>query len=406
MGVGEEWVRWTPRTRTRSAGGYGRSKARGKSLRVIGGLAGISKSHLDRIERAAVSPNLSEIVALAGALQIAPSELTRLPLPAPANGHTDSTTEAVRLALDAIDVGRPDGVVLPVAVLRDQVTKIHTQLRACQFVEVAADLPGLIRNLHTTLATGRDHGELLDLAVYLHVHGTWHWLGHAAAPTDLQRRAVFLAKRLAQERDERTALAVAGQAVANLLLFAGVFDLGQAELDSLTLPPTTAETAGLVSVVTANHALAAVLNGRPGDVAAPMEAAVGLAERFGAIGETDSWGFLYGPVNAGIDRMWLALEAEEPDQAVSIAQDVDPALHPFVMNRAYHWVHYGRALARLGGRQDDAMLALRTAEDLLPTAVLRNPMVRDVLGELLTRSRRDSVGRELRGMAYRADLPV
>jgi hypothetical protein len=37
---------------------------------------------------------------------------------------------------------------------------------------------------------------------------------------------------------------------------------------------------------------------------------------------------------------------------------------------------------------------------------LRNPFVRDVLAELLVRARRDAVGRELRGMAYRAGLPV
>lgn len=119
---------------------------RDKSLRVVAGLAGMSKSQLDRIERGKVAlDRLSDIVALADALQIAPSDLVRLPIPAPANGHTDSTTEAVRLALDAIDIGWPNGLSLPVAVLRDQVARIHQQRRACQFAEVATDLPGLIR---------------------------------------------------------------------------------------------------------------------------------------------------------------------------------------------------------------------------------------------------------------------
>ena len=146
------------------------------------------------------------IVALANALQVAPSELTKLPVPAPANGHTDSTTEAVRLALDAIDTDRPGGVTLPVAVLRGLVALIHQQRRACQFADVATDLPGLIRNLHTTLATGADHAELLDLAVYLHVHVTRFWLIEACAPDDLLRRTVFLARRLARERGEVTTL--------------------------------------------------------------------------------------------------------------------------------------------------------------------------------------------------------
>jgi transcriptional regulator with XRE-family HTH domain len=199
---------------------------RGKSLQVIAGLAGMSTSTLHRIEHGQRPVTLTEIVALANALKIAPSELTRLPVPAPANGHTDSTTEAIRLTLDAIDADRPNGLVLPVAVLRDQVTQVHAQLRACQFTEVTTDLPGLIHNLHTTLATGTDHAELLDLAVSLHVHITRQWLVHAAAPTDLVRRTAFLARRLAQERDEVTTLAVAEFAVADVLLAGGHWNWG------------------------------------------------------------------------------------------------------------------------------------------------------------------------------------
>ncbi|MGH3886703.1 MAG: helix-turn-helix domain-containing protein [Pseudonocardiaceae bacterium] len=381
-------------------------KSRKKSLVVIAGLAGMSKSQLDRIERGEVAlDKLSEIVALANALQIAPSDLMRLPVPAPANGHTDSTTEAVRLALDAIDTDRPGGLALPVAVLRDQVAQIHQQRRACQFTEVATDLPVLIRNLHTTLAAGADHGELLELAVYLHVHVTRLWLFRVAAPTDLIRRTVFLAQRLAQQRDEVTTLGLAGFSMADTLLGGGAFELGRAVLDSLAVPPATADTAGLVCQLTMLHAQAAVVEGRPGDVATPMAAAAELAERFGPTG-ADSLGLDNSPGEVGGRRMWLALEAGEPDQAVSVARDVHPESHPFMSGRAHYWMHYGRALAQLQGRRDDAVRALRTAEDIFPIRVRRDPLVRDVIATLLPGTRRDAIGVELRGMAHRAGLPV
>ncbi|MGH3993548.1 MAG: XRE family transcriptional regulator, partial [Pseudonocardiaceae bacterium] len=92
--------------------------------------------------------------------------------------------------------------------------------------------------------------------------------------------------------------------------------------------------------------------------------------------------------------------------AESVAQGVDPRDHPFETERAFFWLHRGRALAQLSGRQDDAVRALRTAERIFPTAVLRHQGVREVLAELLASARRDAVGRELRGMAYRADLQV
>jgi hypothetical protein len=53
------------------------------------------------------------------------------------------------------------------------------------------------------------------------------------------------------------------------------------------------------------------------------------------------------------------------------------------------------------------VVALCTAEDIFPTKVRRDPIVRDVIAGLLARSRRDSpMDRRLRGMAYRAGLPV
>ena len=380
---------------------------RGKSLRVIAGLAAMSKATLSRIERGERSPTLNELVALADALQISVSELTRLPVPAPANGHTDSTTTAVGLALDAIEVGHPGGLVLPVAVLRERVARFLQHKRACRLPEVAAELPGLVRDVHTTLATGADHGELLELAVYLHVHVTSYWLILAAAPADLLRRVVFLAWRLAQERDEVTTLGVAGFGVAETLLNDGAFELGQTELGSLTLPPTTAATAGLVGVLTAVHAKAAALNGRPGEAAAAMDAAAEMAGRFGEIGETDLLGFgEFGPTWVGFRRVRLVLDAGEPDRAVSIAEGLHPDQHPFPYGRAAHWVGYGRALAQLRGRRDDAVRALRRAETMNPVRVRRNPFVRDTIAVLLPGARRDAVGQELRDMASRAGLPV
>jgi hypothetical protein len=201
-------------------------------------------------------------------------------------------------------------------------------------------------------------------------------------------------------------LGMAGFAVVNRLLTGGAFVLGRAALDSLTLPPTTADTAGLVCALTTTHALAAVLDGRPDDADAPMDTAAEVAERFGATGDIDSLGFVHVPADVGVCRMWLALEANEPDRAVSIARNVHPERHPFQGARAMYWLHYGGALAQLRGRHDDAVRALRTAEDIHPTKVQRDPFVRDTLAVLLRHSRRDAVGQELRGMARRAGLRV
>jgi hypothetical protein len=106
----------------------------------------------------------------------------------------------------------------------------------------------------------------------------------------------------------------------------------------------------------------------------------------------------FGPTNVGLWEMALALETGEPDRAGSVAQTVQPQRHPFKTRQSQYWMDYGRALARVRRQGDDAVVALRKAEQLFPIRVQRNPFIREVLGELL--------GRELRGMAYRAGLSV
>jgi hypothetical protein len=212
---------------------------------------------------------------------------------------------------------------------------------------------------------------------------------------------------MAQEHGMATVLGMAAFGVADVLAGGGAFTLALVELDDITLPPTRIDTVGMVSALTVTRALLAVVAGRPGDATDPIDTAADMADRFGELGDADPLGFGFGPTNVGFRRVRLALEANEPDRAVSIAEGLHPEQNPFPASRVYHWVGYGRALARLRRRQDDAVRVLRRAEAIHPHRVQRDPFVREVLAGLLTRSRRDSpVGRELRGMAYRAGLPL
>jgi hypothetical protein len=65
----------------------------------------------------------------------------------------------------------------------------------------------------------------------------------------------------------------------------------------------------------------------------------------------------------------------------------------------------GRGLATERAYRHEAVAALRTAEKLAPQRVRANPFVRDVITDLMRRARRDAIGRELRGMAYRMASP-
>jgi hypothetical protein len=379
--------------------------ARGKTLSVIAGLAGISTSTLSEIERGERPlDSLRKLVALADALRIAPSELMKLPVPAPGNGHADAATETLRLTFDAIDVGHLTGRVLPTGIIRREVLKLQQWRRACRFEEVANELPTLIQDLHTTLKTGTDRKELLELAVYLHVHVTKLWLVHACAPADMISRCVVIAKNLADEHGGDVTVGVAQFGLADALTTRGSFAMAGVMAEAITLPSPTQANFGFVCLVTMLRALAAQHTDRPGEAADLMISAAALAGRFGKDGQVDALGFLAHPVDVGNFRVYLALEECEPDKAVAIARRLDPRRHPSVTIRTAYWMNYGRAMARLPGQEAEAVKALRTAEGMFPTMVRREPMVRDVLSSLVIKARRDAVGRELRGMAYRAGV--
>lgn len=380
-------------------------KLRGKSLLMVASLAGISKSHLDRIERGEVAlDRISQVVALANVLEISPSELTKLPVPAPVNGHADSAIDEVRLALLAVSCRKPGGQVVPVEVLTSRVSTALGTLHQCRQAELAVMLPGLIRDVHTTLAAGRAVAELLDLAVLLHAQAVSHWLRIVGAPVDLRRENdITLTYQLAQERDTPTALGLAVSRATRVILDMGAFELAKAELATVDVPTVSSESMQLAGMLTLSHLLVAAAESCQTNMSAALNHATELA---GRTGEGTAFGLGFGPINVKLWQMETLLEAEDYESVVRVAGEFNPDAHPYRSRRSVYWRDYGRALARVKGRQNDAVIALHRAEQIHPHRVQRDPFAREVLSELLAHSHHDAVGRELRGMAYRAGLPM
>lgn len=169
----------------------------------------------------------------------------------------------------------------------------------------------------------------------------------------------------------------------------------------MTVPTDTAETMQLAGhLALLQSVITSSVDGRPDERA--LNAAADLAER---TGEGNAYGLWFGPFSVDLFRMDSLLEVGDYQSVADVAQGVDPRGHA-PLRQAYFWSHYGRALARVRGRRDDAVRALRRAETISPRLIQRDQSARDVLAELLTHAKRDAAGRELRGMAYRAGLPV
>jgi hypothetical protein len=169
------------------------------------------------------------------------------------------------------------------------------------------------------------------------------------------------------------------------------------------MPTDTSETMQLEGLLALRRSLVAAVDKRVSDAEAALDYAAELAER---TGEGKAYGLGFGPVNVGLFRIDGLVMVGDYEQAVSIAESLNPETHDRA-RQVYYWCEYGRALAHLRNQQGDAVRALRRAELISPHSVQRNPINRDTLAVLLRQSRRGSSTDEvLRGMARRAGLLV
>jgi transcriptional regulator with XRE-family HTH domain len=381
--------------------------ARAKSRSVVAGLAGISTSYLSMLERGERAlDRRSLIVALADALEVAPTEITGVGVTTPGEVAEDRSLNDVRLALVAVAMDEPRGQVMPVEALAARVTAILEAQRDCRYAEVGQSLPTLIRDLHTTLEAGRAgraERAVLRLLTLTHVQGAQAWLMDIGAPIDLAWQAAMLGRRAAERLDEPLTHGVSAFGTAFGLLGTGAFDLAASTLAAPTVGTGTTEAMQVAGMLALTSSLVAAAQGNQAARTAAMDHADELA---GRTGDGNAMWFGFGPSNVGVWRMSVALEAGEHAEAARIAATVDPNALPSPTRRSAYWREYGRALARLPRRHDEAVLMLRRAEQISPARIHRHPFMRSIIAELLARTKRGPVGRELRGMAYRAGLPV
>jgi transcriptional regulator with XRE-family HTH domain len=122
-----------------------------------------------------------------------------------------------------------------------------------------------------------------------------------------------------------------------------------------------------------------------------------IARRVGA--DANHWFTAFGPTNVAVHRVSAAVALGDGGAAVQHAKAVHPAQLPVVERRAHYLVDVARGHGQ-GGKDDQALRALLTAEQLAPQEVRYQPASRALVAHLLHRER---AGRnaELRALAER-----
>lgn len=356
------------------------------SQRVLADLAGLSQPYVSQVESGRRSvERRATLTAIAAALQVSAAELLGHAEPGdPARDHARAYVPAIREALIMREAGERTNDPIPEDVVR---RAMLAEIR-CDYPAAMAPLPGLLR-----AATGPQLVDLLRFTMFLlKSHGH----------PDLARDAARLSLAEARNLDDPAWLGVAAFAWANSLpaevasLAAQAASQAAAELQPHTADPQVRQVYGMLHLTAG---LRAAIASQP---QAANDRAEEAKSEAASLGEPEGLGFamlMFGPTNVGVWEVNIAAELGDPIEVLRIADRVTPERLPGAQRRANYHANRGRALVGVGGHDDEAVAAFLRAEEHAPQWLRSQPIVRDAVNVVLTRTRRGSVSAPLRRLA-------
>lgn len=339
---------------------------------------------------------------IAGALECSPSDLavTEVPAADRAAAAAHAGVPAIRQVLVDIDLTEPASRdTPPIAELARTAALVDTLLQACDYAGAGRLLPELLRDLHTETAGPESAAALRLLCdATFNASSLMRNLGYPAEAW-LGAERCRDAAEAAGDPVLRGYAAYSRAAAANACgSFQRAHTLAERAVDDLrrhVRRPGGAEILGSLQLVCASASRA---RNRLDDSRAWAAEAAALARR---TGETTTLGMYFGPTNVDLWRINIEVGADDPGRAVEIARGANPATIPVSLRQVYYYADTARALARLPGKDREAIRLLLTAERLAPQHVHTSAELRATTRALLERSRRPAGGTELRGLCER-----
>lgn len=377
--------------------------SQGMSLDDLAERAGLSKSFLSRAERGERRlDRRTHLDALADALGVSLANLTGQPYrpTKQRDAQAHGAVPAVRVALMDTAYGeRPEvEAVRPVALLEREVWRVERLCEESDYAAFGSLLPELLTELHAAAADPDGAVRAAAAPLLTRACQSTFYLLKDLGYADLAWIAADRASEAAEAAELPELLGLARFLRSHALRAVGARSRALATADRAAdaLQPAADDgPAGEVyGMLHLTSALSSVAGGRQDDAERHLDEASEVARR---TGDGNAFGLHFGPVNVGIWRVAVAVEAGEGGKVAELARGVAVDTVPSRGRRAAFWSDVARGLAREPHRQDEARAMIRRAEALAPLQVRANPFVRETVAAMLNQAG----GRELRDMAHR-----
>lgn len=370
----------------------------GKSLRVIAELAGISAGYLSRLERGErILDSRKLLYALADALQVAPSSLTGQPY-APADAYEASaqaSAQALRAVLRDAEIGELADGHRALSDLEDDAARVDQATAASDYAEIGGAVPDLLRDLYARPNDDHDAARLLVRAL----HSAFYLskdLGHGDLAWAVSGHLERAATRFGEPSWGAVAMFVRSHAVVGAHSRPRALTLAQRAAEIVT--PDDGDAGQIYGMCHLSSALHAAATGDGATARAHLTEARDVADH---TGDGRFAGLMFGPTNVGVWQLAVHLELGDIGRGLEAARGVDATAIPSAGRQATFFSDLGLALTKVRGQAEQAVRAIRRAEQLAPGRVHHRPTVRAAVVDLRQRTLPDSVEREVRGLAFR-----
>ncbi|MFC5137232.1 helix-turn-helix domain-containing protein [Actinomycetospora rhizophila] len=385
-------------------------RRRGLSQAALAGLLGRSESWLSQVERGIRSVDrMSVLLDLSRLLNIEVQALTGTAWQlAPNGGPRAEGLGEIRSVLTRYANLVEDDVPAPTATsLRAVASDLHQEYQAAKYASVIRELPMLIGQADSALlgATGDDREAALS---YVEAYVVASKLLTKLGVGDLGAVTADRAAMAAGRTDSHVAQGMAIYQVVTALLRSDQVD----QADQLAMrmaeqlvPRVRSDDPALVSVAGALWLIASVIAARRAEKW-EAERRLDRAEMLaGMLGHDANYAWTaFGPTNVAIHRVSVAAELGDPAAALDAAAAVDLDRLPEGLASRRAQVNLDLAWAQAQRKRDaEATLNLLEAESAASEAVAHNVMAREVMREMLARSKRGH-GSALQALATRAGV--
>ncbi|GII77734.1 hypothetical protein Sru01_27160 [Sphaerisporangium rufum] len=367
-------------------------KLRGLTQQQLADRVPCSKSLISQVEGGHKPATRSLTGAVARALHVEVTELTGQPYRGrtAATDRIHATIPDIREALVYWDVtpGR-DVPPRPLDELRREVDRCTRLRQGARYVELGTALPSLIKELITHVHTmgGEDRSTAFHLltTAYSAADSMAYKLGYL----DLFHIAVERLAWAAGHTDDPLLPHVARMRRSMAFVASGAYDGGLRLLDDVRAAlESDRSDSPTLSVRGTVHLRAAVLAAQTNRATLAwdhMSAAHELATRVRV--DTKDYDLLFGPTNAAIHDVAVAVELGDADEAIRRGAGLRLPASLAAERSSHHYIDLSRAWL-WAGRWDQALQSLLTAERLAAQRTRYHPMARETVTRLLDVRRR------------------